>query len=109
MSESAIEQSLIETLKQSELKDLTLDLGEVALDAAMHQGLVKDVPILGSLAKLCAIGATIRDYVFAKKVLAFLNGLKHIPPHKRRQMIDSLETDEAQYKTGEHCSYSWNA
>jgi hypothetical protein len=85
--------TLISTLKHSDLTEVGAALLEVPLDEVLHPGLFKDVPVLGSMLGLWKTGRSIRDYLFTKKLLAFLQSLSDLPSKSRKAMIERLEED----------------
>jgi hypothetical protein len=51
-------------------------------------------------------GANVRDYLFAKKILAFLSGVSDVPAEKRARMISEIDSsDEYRVKIGEKLIY----
>src|SRR5690348_6164273 len=87
--------SMLETIEAAGLPDLATELGEVAFDSLLADGLVKDIPVIGVLAKLWKAGVTARDYVFVKKLGHFLLELRNVPDDKRREMVLKLRQDPA--------------
>jgi hypothetical protein len=86
--------TLTDTLKNSELRSLAPDLVELPFDSALPPGIVRDIPILRTLDAIWRTTRTVRDYIFAHKILKFLGALADIPPDRRRAMIERLEVDE---------------
>ncbi len=86
--------TLTETLKNSELRSLAPDLVELPFDSVLPPGILKDIPVLRTLDAIWRTSRTVRDYIFARKLLQFLRTLAEIPPDRRRAMIDRLEADE---------------
>jgi hypothetical protein len=101
MGDGNLDQSLIDTIRETDLGSLAIDLGEVALDTVFEDGLLQDIPFIGAVAKLGSAGFTVRDRIFAKKLLLFITKLSEIPPDKRREMLDRLEDEKQRRKTGE--------
>jgi hypothetical protein len=101
--EKNLETSLVTTLQSDEAVSIASDLAEVAIDAALDDGVLKDIPIVGSLVSLTKIGFTVRDRLFVAKLLKFLSGLHELKPDERKSMVDKLESD-ADYgrRVGEH-------
>src|SRR5262245_61944564 len=94
MSSESLDLSLIESIKSSDLKDIAVDLSEIGLDSLLEDGLLKDIPVFGSLVKLYKTGQTIRDALFAKKLLLFLQGISKVSPEQRRATIEKLNASE---------------
>lgn len=98
MEQHELENSLIKTLKESELPKALGELAEIGLDAAMNEGALRDIPIVGTLAALYKTGAAMRDYLLMQKISHFLTQLSDITTDERRAMIDRLEADESYSK-----------
>ncbi len=95
MANEQVETSLIRTIRHSELPAVVGDIAEIGVDAIFDEGLLKDIPVLGSLARFYKTGATIRDHYFLKNLSKFLQELSEISRVERQAMVDRLEADEA--------------
>ena len=93
--------SLIKTISNSDLTALSGELGEVIIDSTLEDGVLKDIPIVGSMVGLFKTGVTIKDALFTKKLIVFLQGLSDIPIEKRNAMIESLDDPKTNEKAGE--------
>lgn len=78
--------SMEETIVKGNLEYLG-NLGEIAIDAILDEGLLKDVPVIGSLVGFTKTIRNAYDYVFTKKLIAFLLNLKECDPQKRANAI----------------------
>ncbi|MDG3581008.1 hypothetical protein [Galbibacter pacificus] len=97
-----IDKSLTKTVKTSDLQNVSTDLTEVILDSMLDDGILKDIPILGSIVGMGKTASTIKDALFLKKIIYFLTELKDIPIEQREKMIDSIDNSEKQkIKIGE--------
>lgn len=85
-------QDLIGTLKNTELKSLVIDSSELVIDSALDSGVIKDIPVLGSVYKVYSIGSTIRANLFQKQIYAFLYELKNLEPKRRDRLMKKLES-----------------
>lgn len=98
-----IETNLIQSIASSEIKNITTDYCELGLDAILDEGILKDIPIFGSLTKLYSVGTTIHGKIFEKKLLNFLFELNKVSEIERNGFIIKLNTDEKQaQKISEH-------
>jgi len=86
--------SLTETLKESDLKDVGLDIAETILDSTMNDGLLKDIPILGTIVGVGKTASKVRDMLFLKKVIYFINEVKDISPEEREKIISQIDNSE---------------
>lgn len=92
--ENEIENSLVETIRSSELDDVAFDLA----DATLFQ-----LPVLGTLSKLYGGVQSVHLYFYTKKVLAFLRELESIPREARQLQLDKMLAEPGeQEKFGEH-------
>ena len=102
MNGQDINKALIDTLKSPELNDLTVNLGEVALDQIMSEGILKDLPIFGSLQKLYKMGLSIRDALFLKKLCNFLFSMSAVSNEDRIRLLEKMKSDaKSKYEVGE--------
>ena len=76
--------------------ELGADVLEIGLDQILEEGILKDIPIFGSIVKVGRLVSTVHDAIFTKKVLAFAQSIhsgsgdetKWIQ-HKEKLMSDS--------------------
>lgn len=98
MSDSDLDLSLIQSIKDSELVPVTTDIAEVGLDALLNDGVLREIPIIGSFVGLCKTGVSIRDWLFARKLLSFIQELSKVPKEVRKAAIERLYKDEKHQK-----------
>jgi hypothetical protein len=77
-------------------RELAIDLAEVAVDAVLDDGLLKDIPVVGSLVNLIRLSKSIPDRIFAAKVRAFLLRLGKVGDLKKEQFLTNLNADRTQ-------------
>lgn len=95
------EESIIEAIGKQGLPAL-LDSAEVALDMALEDGFLKEVPLIGTAARLFAIGKNIRERLFFKKLLAFFREVDEVSQEERQSFAQLLDSDRRQAtKVGE--------
>ena len=95
VGEATLEISLIDSVARSDLKDVAVMSAELGLDSVLDAGLARDIPIIGTLAAMTSMALTIRDRIFAKKVLHFLSNLDNTPVEERQAQIERLAADSA--------------
>ncbi|AFZ27129.1 hypothetical protein Cylst_5084 [Cylindrospermum stagnale PCC 7417] len=93
-------------MKDSELTsqsfELSADLGEVALDLLFKEGLLKDIPILGSFVKLATITKDIPNQIFLSKIQRFLRGIENLSEKEKENFLRNLDSKpEIKSKVGE--------
>lgn len=101
-----LSQSLEDFLKKDDLSNLAVSFGEVGIDAILDNGILRDIPILSSiLGGINAVGS-VRDALFAKKLVSFLSELSDIPVEQRQNMIDLIDNSNGfKVKVGEKLIY----
>lgn len=85
--ESGLEESLVSSIATADLVDMGADLAEVGLDQFLAEGVLRDVPILGTLAGMYRTFGVVRDRVFTSKVVRFLVQLAEIPVADRQRFL----------------------
>ncbi len=71
--------------------DLLLDLGEVALDAALDGGIIRDIPILRTLYAIVTTAKSFPERIFAAKIRRFLTRVSTATEQERLSLIKQLE------------------
>lgn len=79
---------LVQSIESKELGSLTADYAELGIDALLDDGLVKDIPILGTLIKSAKIGMNVRDRIYAKKIVGFLSKVAETSQEQRDEFIE---------------------
>lgn len=101
-----LSKSLKETLTDSDFQDLSVSVAETIMDAAINDGLVKDIPIIGTIVGLCRTTINIKERLFIKKLVYFLSEIKDIPKERRKKMISEINNSEQfGVKVGEKLLY----
>jgi len=103
MKEQNIESSLITTIVNSEAKEIAFDMVELSLDSVLDDGVLKDIPVIGILAKLYSTGNTIQGKIFEKKIIKFLHETEKVKKSSKEKFNQKLESDpKYKKKVGEH-------
>ena len=89
---SSLSESMELTMDKGNLSVLG-DLGEVAIDAVMNDGILRDVPILSAVVGVGKCIRNVSDVLFAKKLIVFLYGLKDADAKQREDAIAKWESD----------------
>jgi hypothetical protein len=93
MTREDLSSSLVDTVAEKGGVDLLSDLGEVAFDAVMKDGVLKDVPVLGSLLQLVKLGFGVREYTFLKKLQKFASPLRDVSDADREKFREKIDQD----------------
>lgn len=94
MEEHNIETSLVLSIAKSDIKDIATDIAELSLDSVLDDGVIKDIPILGTLAKLYSAGKTIKEKIFEKKIIAFLRETEKVNSDQRDEFYQKMSNNE---------------
>jgi hypothetical protein len=95
--------SLIETIISPELQDVMTDFGEIALDSIMKDGILKDVPVIGSIVGFSKAAISIRDKLLVQKILYFLRELSDTTEEERKNFLQGFEDNpREQRRVGEN-------
>jgi len=98
--------SLEQTLKDSDLQNVTVDLAESFSDALLNDGLLKDIPIIGTIVGLTKTAISLNDRLLIKKLIYFISELNDIDKKKREKLISEIDNSETQkIKVGEKLLY----
>lgn len=77
------------------LRDLVVDAGDAAIDAAISSGLLDGVPILGLISGGWKAQRSIRDRLYFKKIVNFIFQINHAAPKAKQDFLDRMiENDE---------------
>lgn len=93
--------SLAYTVANSDLGSLGSELAEVALDSVLKDGLLKDLPIIGSLVGLWKVGISVKDALLFRKLLIFLRDIDNLSKEKRARIIEELQSASVEEDVGE--------
>ncbi len=88
-----IPEVIINTIKQSDIKELAIENSEVIIDDLLDDGLLKDIPIIGNLFKVYSVSKSISNNIFIRKILRFFDELNNIPEKERIQFVDRLDAN----------------
>lgn len=98
--------SLEETLKDSDLQYVTAELAETFTDALLNEGILKEIPIIGTIIGLTKATISLNDRLLIKKLVYFISELGNIEPEKRNKLISKIETsNDHKVKVGEKLLY----
>ena len=93
-----IENALTATLKNTDLQGLNVDLGEIAIDVLMQDGILKEIPIIKTVLALKDFGSNVQKRFFLIKVFGFISNLEGTSIEERQAFIDRIERDEGYNK-----------
>ncbi len=82
-----IEGKLVKSIEAKELGALTADYAELGLDALLEDGILKDIPIVGTLVSFAKVGLNIRDRLYVKKLIGFLAKVAETTQEQRDEFV----------------------
>lgn len=103
MEETSANAALTKSVIKENVSAVAQDFAEIALDAALDEGLLKEIPVVSLLIRAFGIGRGIRDRLFLKKVMLFLSEAGRISAEDRETFSKRL-SDEP--RLAENCGES---
>lgn len=95
--------SLVRTIAGNQLGDAIFDLAEAALDENLAVGVLKEVPIVGTLVKLARAGQSVSEELFIRKLARFLADLNAMPVEDRESLLEQYpDSSDEQRVLGEN-------
>ena len=86
---------IIETIKDPNFIEIISNTSEVVFDAFLEDGIIKDIPLIGTLYKGINLVSSIQDRLFTRKLYFFLKQLENTDYQKRCQTINQIENDQS--------------
>jgi len=74
---------------------VAVSLGEVGLDSLLEEGILRDIPILGSVVGLAQAHAGIKTVFLARKITLFFIEFARISEEERAQFAEKIERDNS--------------
>lgn len=103
---NSLSNSLEETLKDSDLQSVTTELAEAFTDTLLSEGVLRDIPVIGTIVGLTKASLNLNDRLLIKKLIYFLSELQDIGIEKRQKLISSIEqSDKHKIRVGEKLLY----
>lgn len=98
--------SFEETLKDSDLQNITTDLAETFSDVLLEDGILKDIPIIGTIIGLTKAAISLNDRLLIKKLIYFISEFNDTDKEKRKKLILEIDKSEKEkIKVGEKLLY----
>lgn len=95
-------QALMLEIKNTDFSEIIASGTDIAVSQLVEDSPLKEIPIFGTILKLCKAGLDVKNYLFAKNVYAFLYEPSKIPYDKRISFVESLENKGMLTKVGEN-------
>lgn len=97
----SIEISVLDSVSKDNLQGILESTAELTLDNILESEELKQIPVFGTLVRGVKLGASLRDRLFARKLLAFLREVASIPEEKRIEFVDKLSSRGNKQRAGE--------
>jgi len=94
MKSDALQDRIVESVYSPKLIDVGKDVAEVALDSLLKDGILKDLPVIGTIVAVFKAGMDIRDRIFVAKVARFLFRLSDMPIEQRQLFEEKIEANQ---------------
>ena len=72
------------------------NLGEVALDTILQEGILRDIPVLNTIVAFYKAGVEIHHQLFLTKIINFLKELSNTPLEKREKFVEEIKRNPTQ-------------
>lgn len=93
-SDKSLSQALITTVKDANLGGLSKDYSEALLDSITLNDTLRDIPLLGTIIAIGRLGWSVKEQIFAKKLIRFLSNLVEINQDERIDMLNRLDNED---------------
>ena len=84
---------LMDSVASDQLAGIASDGLELGLDAFLDDGILKDIPVVGTAFKILKAGASIKDAFFKQKLYTFLRALGQVSVNERLKFIKRMDVD----------------
>lgn len=103
MGGTELETAIVDIVSYKEPTDALANIGEAMLDDGLAEGVLRDVPLIGTVVGLIRAGATVREHLFLKKLARFAAELGDISDEERAEFRDEMDRDpEFREEVGEN-------
>lgn len=85
---------LTRILTDSNIRQAYNDVLEVGLDSLLDSGVLKEIPIIGTISNIQKGVRNVQDTIFARKLLSFINPVSEVTEEERRVQILKIEEDD---------------
>ncbi len=86
-------------IKNSDLPSLSKEYLEIAIDGIMDEGILKEIPLVGSVIGAIKFGNSISQHLATKKIYKFLLEIQNVPQEQRIKKINEINNSEKYQST----------
>lgn len=87
-------EAITNVVKSDSVVSLSKEYIELGIDTMLESGALKDIPLVSTIVGIFNGFGTVKDHIFATKLIKFLSQLSDIPQYERMIMVDKLNRDE---------------
>lgn len=93
----------LDAIKSKHLQDFSAEATELLIDQKLADGIIKEIPLAGWIAKAISAVSNISDALLMKKLFKFFNELKDIPEEIRYEFAQKIRNNsEYREKVGDN-------
>ncbi len=96
-----IASELVKNIANSELGEIGIDIADMTIDKFIDYEVVKDIPVIGIVAKIIKSTIGIKDAIFLRKISRFLFYLNQISDEKRVKFQEKIKEQNYSRKVGD--------
>lgn len=85
--------AVVKALKSDSVISVEKEFLELGIDTLLESGVIKDIPLVNTVVGIFGAVGSVRDHLFANKLIRFMSQLSEVPQKKRIEMIDKLNED----------------
>nr|WP_298174172.1 hypothetical protein [uncultured Pseudomonas sp.] len=85
--------AVVKALKSDSVISVEKEFLELGIDTLLESGVIKDIPLVNTVVGIFGAVGSVRDHLFANKLIRFISQLSEVPQKKRIEMIDKLNED----------------
>lgn len=93
-------ESLLSTIRGNGIDNILNEGTELLIDELLTEGVLKDIPIVNFIRSLFKAGYSVRDHLFLKKVIGFVEPLSKYTPEERKEFLNKLDEKELKKASG---------
>ncbi len=94
MQANKLQDQILECIYSPVLTEIGADMTEIVFDSLLDDGVLKDLPIVGTIVKVFKGVMDIRDRLFVAKVAGFLFHLSKVPLEQRQRFKEKMNADK---------------
>jgi DNA integrity scanning protein DisA with diadenylate cyclase activity len=89
--ENKLEINLINSIAEKGMGEIIEDGVEISVDSFIENDLLREIPIVKTVVAISKGVLNVRDYLFLKKIITFLNEARKIEPEKRKKFAEEIK------------------